>query len=179
MFGIVNSMSYICGMKNQLPYCKTSEAIKGYSESSIAKNETNDCVVKSIASGFEIDYDRAHQIVKEQFNRKDKKGTFGFIPKMNSMSESRERIGRKCFQIMGKKSIYGYSYSLSYNTIVKGEIVKRQMTVGTFIKKHPKGTFIVCVKSHAFTIKDGVVIGNKEDAIQKRKIIQSAWKVGS
>jgi len=160
-------------------YIHCQSVIKGYSESSIAKNETNDCVVKSIASGFEIDYDRAHQIVKEQFNRKDKKGTFGFIPKMNSMSESRERIGRKCFQIMGKKSIYGYSYSLSYNTIVKGEIVKRQMTVGTFIKKHPKGTFIVCVKSHAFTIKDGVVIGNTEDATKKRKILNFAWKVGN
>ena len=53
------------------------------------------------------------------------------------------------------------------------------MTVGTFIAKNPKGTYVVTVKRHAFTIKDGVVIGNREDAIQKRKIMLLAWKVGS
>ena len=55
-------------MKNQLPYCKTSDAIKGYSESYIAKREANDCVVKSLASGFEIEYDKAHKIARELFN---------------------------------------------------------------------------------------------------------------
>jgi hypothetical protein len=53
------------------------------------------------------------------------------------------------------------------------------MTVGTFIKKNPKGTFVICVRSHAFSIKDGVVMGNVEDSKKTRKIINSAWKVGA
>jgi hypothetical protein len=53
------------------------------------------------------------------------------------------------------------------------------MTVGTFATKYPKGTYILTVKQHAFTIKDGIVIGNLEDSTKKRKIVQAAWKVGS
>ena len=66
-------------MKNQLPYCKTSEAIKGYDNSSIAKSETNDCVVRAIASAFDLEYDKAHKFVGDKFGRKPRQGTFGFI----------------------------------------------------------------------------------------------------
>ena len=53
------------------------------------------------------------------------------------------------------------------------------MTVGTFIKKYPVGTYVLTVRQHAFTIKNGVVIGNLSDSRQKRKIVEYAWKVGS
>jgi hypothetical protein len=45
-------------MKNKLPYESTSTAIKGYSESKIAKGRKNDCVVRAFASAFDISYDR-------------------------------------------------------------------------------------------------------------------------
>ena len=80
---------------------------------------------------------------------------------------------------MGKRSIYGPVYSLAYDVTVKGDKIKRRMTLSKFIEKNSKGTFIVCVKKHAFTIKNGVVIGNEEDSTQKRKIINSAWKIGA
>lgn len=167
-------------MKNQLPYCKTSEAIKGYSESLIAKNETNDCVVRAIASAFEVHYNYAHEFVKETFGRKDRKGTYRFISVMNKIAFDRTRIGRKCCKPMGKLLSDRTSfYTLSYDVKVKGEKVKRQMTVGTFIKKNPKGTFLVCVRGHAFSIKDGVVMGNSQDATKTRTIVNAAWKVGS
>jgi hypothetical protein len=80
---------------------------------------------------------------------------------------------------MGTKSEHSSFRSLSYDVKVKGVKTSRQMTVGTFISKYPLGTYVVTVKRHAFTIKDGVVIGNREDAIQKRKIMLLAWRVGS
>ena len=167
-------------MKNQLPYCKTSEAIKGYSDSVIAKNETNDCVVRAIASAFDVHYNQAHEFVREKFNRKNRKGTSRFISGMNDIAFDRTRIGRKCCQPMGKPLNERSSfYTLTYEVKVKGEKVKRQMTVGTFIKKNPKGTFVICVRGHAFTIKDGVVIGNPQDATKTRTIVNAAWKVGS
>ena len=52
-------------MKNKLPYEATSKAIQGYSESTIAKSETNDCVVRAFASAFDVSYDRAHKYVAE------------------------------------------------------------------------------------------------------------------
>ncbi len=82
-------------MKNQLPYCNTSEAIKGYDNSVVAKGEHNDCVVRAIASAFDIDYDRAHQIVRDTFNRKYRQGTYGFINGMNNLAKNRVRIGTK------------------------------------------------------------------------------------
>ena len=51
------------------------------------------------------------------------------------------------------------------------------MTVGTFVKQNPKGTFFVIVKGHAFTIKDGVVIGNFEDAIKTKRVIKCAFRI--
>lgn len=167
-------------MRNQLPYCNTSEAIKGYNESKIAKSETNDCVVRAIASAFEIEYDRAHSFVKETFFRKDRKGTYNFIGGMNKIARERTRIGRKTCKSVGKPHVNNPSfYTLSYDVKVKGQKVTRQMTVGTFIKKYPIGTFVVCVRGHAFSIKDGVVMGNLSDAKQTRKIINASWKVGS
>ena len=52
------------------------------------------------------------------------------------------------------------------------------MTVGTFAKEYNTGTYIIRVARHAFTIKDGSVIGNPNDATQLRKIIKNAWKIG-
>ena len=60
---------------------------------------------------------------------------------------------------------------------VKDKVVKRKMTVGTFIKKNPEGTFFIIVRGHAFTIKNGVVIGNYEDAIKLRKEIYFAYQI--
>ena len=51
------------------------------------------------------------------------------------------------------------------------------MTVGTFIKKNPIGTFFILVQGHAFTIKDGVVIGNYEDSTKKRRVIKHAFEI--
>jgi hypothetical protein len=66
-----------------------------------------------------------------------------------------------------------------YYVTVKGMKTLRRTTTGSFIKRYPVGTYIVTVSRHAFTIKDGVVIGNTDDATKKRKIVNFAWKVGS
>ena len=47
-----------------IPYTATSLAIKGYSESPLAKSERADCVVRAIASAFDIQYDKAHTWVR-------------------------------------------------------------------------------------------------------------------
>jgi len=37
---------------------------------------------------------------------------------------------------------------------------------------------VVVVRGHAFTIKDGVVIGNLDDGKKMKKHIQAAWNIG-
>ena len=41
----------------KIPYTATSIAIKGYQESTLAKSERRDCVVRAVASAYDIEYD--------------------------------------------------------------------------------------------------------------------------
>ena len=164
-------------MKNRLPYEMTSKAIKGYSDSAIAKGETNDCVVRSFASSFEIPYDVAHEYVAVNFNRKPRCGTFGTSLKLVQMSNNDVEVNGKKVHLVGYRFTPSMFGTLSYDVKVKGEIKRRNMTVGTFIKKNPVGTFFVIVKGHAFTIKDGVVIGNYEDSVKIKKVIKCAFEI--
>jgi len=165
-------------MKNKLPYEATSKAIQGYSESVIAKSETNDCVVRAfVASAFDVTYDRAHKYVAEKFGRKPKKGTYGTVSKLVKMVDDRTTVNYKKVHTVGVRKSSTMIISLSYNVTIKGEKKLRQMTVGTFIKQNPKGTFFVLVRQHAFTIKDGVVIGNYEDAVKTKKIMRCAFEI--
>lgn len=165
-------------MKNTLPYETTGNAIKGYKESAIAKGETNDCVVRAFASSFEVSYDYAHKFVAEEFKRQPKRGTYFTASKMVKLSEGLIKVnGKRILPVGEKTKSIAYPYSVSYDVRVKGEIKKRQMTVGTFVKKNPKGTFFVLIKRHAFTIKDGVVIGNPEDAMKLKRPIRSAFEI--
>ena len=148
-----------------IPYTATSQAIKGYSDSPLAKSERNDCVVRAIASAFDIDYNKAHQWVADNLKRQFRKGPFGFPTKMNLMSTNNTRFNYKRTKTIDAK----------YLTTNKG---KSKMTVGTFAKEYNTGTYIIRVDRHAFTIKDGSVIGNPEDATKLRKIIKNAWKIG-
>jgi hypothetical protein len=147
-----------------IPYTSTSIAIKGYSESLLAKSERRDCVVRAVASAYDIHYDKAHQWVTNTFKRKPKKGTYGFPHGMDRMSINNTRFNYKRTKTIDPKFL----------TTNGG---KSKMTVGTFVKEYDKGTYIIRVSGHAFTIKDGSVIGNPEDATKLRKVIKNCWRV--
>ena len=159
-------------MNNELKYISTKDAIIGYSDSVIAKTETNDCVVRAISSAFEMHYDEAHQFVKVKFGRENRKGTRFFVGGMRRMVEDKVKINGNSFETMGNE--YGH---VSYEVKVKGQIVKRNMTTGTFIKKYPVGKYLVVVRGHAFSIIDGAVVGNSSDAAMKKRVINNAFKI--
>lgn len=154
-------------------YISSSEAIKGISDSKLAKSETNDCVVRAIASASDMDYDSAHQFVKETFKRKNGKGTFYFRTTMNLMSENSNTINNKSVKVIKEEC-----NTMLYYVTVKGTKILRNTTTSSFIKKYPVGSYVVVVKGHAFTIKDGVIIGNVEDGKKMKKHITAAWKIG-
>ena len=159
-------------MNNELKYISTKDAIIGYSDSVIAKTETNDCVVRAISSAFEMHYDEAHQFVKVKFGRENRKGTRFFVGGMRRMVDDKVKINGKSFETMGNE--YGH---VSYEVKVKGQMVKRNMTTGTFIKKYPVGKYLVVVLGHAFSIIDGAVVGNASDATMKKRVINNVFKI--
>ena len=154
-------------------FISSSKAIKGYTESMIAKSENNDCVVRAIASAADMDYDSAHQFVKETFCRKNGKGTTGFHYTMNMMTKNGNKINGKSVEKITEEH-----NTMLYYVVVKGVKKLRNTTTGSFIKKYPKGTYVVTVKGHAFSIKDGVVIGNPDDGKKMKKHIDGVWKIG-
>lgn len=149
----------------KLTYIKTAEAIKGYADSLIAKRETNDCVVRAFASSMEIPYEQAHSFVAQTFKRSPRKGVRTF-PLLDWLSSK--------FEIIGDKENQFSRYN-SPATYYKDKRFK--MSVGKFAKLNPKGTYFILVRGHAFTIKDGCVIGNQSDANKPRTIVNYAFKV--
>ena len=129
--------------------------------------------IKSIASATGMDYDSAHQFVKETFCRKNGKGTSGFHYTMNMMTKNGNKINGKSVEKITEEH-----NTMLYYVVVKGVKKLRSTTTGSFIKKYSKGTYVVTVKGHAFTIKDGVVIGNVEDGKKMKKHIDGVWKIG-
>jgi hypothetical protein len=159
-------------MNNEIKYIPKKDAIIGYSDSVIAKNETNDCAVNAISSAFQMHYDRAHEFLRVKFGRVNRKGTKFFVGGMRRMENDGQDINLKSFESMGDQN-----GRMAYDVKVKGEVVKRKMTTGTFIKKYPVGRYLVVVNGHAFSIINGEVVGNEEDAKMKKRVIVSAFKV--
>jgi hypothetical protein len=64
-------------MSKVLDYKYSTEAIANFSQSELARQEKNDCVVRAVAAASGSAYEPAHQFVKSVFDRNDKEGTFG------------------------------------------------------------------------------------------------------
>lgn len=147
-----------------LNFTSAKDSIKNYADSKLAKSEKSDCVVRAFATAFDIDYDRAHAFVGKEFGRQFRKGTPRFNSTMTRLANERRRLNYK-----------------SLKTIFSTEVKKGscRLTVGSFVKDYDKGTYIIVISGHAFTVRDGVVIGgNLEDAKRMRCVVKGVWKVG-
>lgn len=164
-------------MKQPLPYTATSKAIKGYSDSSLAKSETNDCVVRAIASCFDIEYNVAHQFVKDKFGRKPRRGTYGTPAKIVDLHDKDTIVNGKTIHLVGERKNNSMIGSLKYPVRIGGKSQMRDMTVGRFVELHPTGTFFMLVRGHAFTLKDGTIIGNPDDAERLRRPLRCVFEI--
>lgn len=125
-----------------------------FKDSKIASSENNDCTVATLASSFDISYDKAHAIAADLFQRKPKRGVYGAVLH-SAMVDLKEK----------KTKINGKRVAKVYVTPTKdykcgGKIVTRKTRVSSFIKDHPEGTFFITGRNHAMTVKDGVMIDN-------------------
>jgi len=152
----------------------TSKEIKGYSNNKLAMSETNDCFVRALAAGFDINYNKAHELAKERFKRPDKKGT-----KNSHIIEQMAFIEKDGLEINGVRAtvrvLDGLDIKNRYK--LKGEIIDRKKTVKSFIKDHQKGTYIVTVSKHAFVVKDGNLIDNFGEEFRPTRKVDGAYKI--
>ncbi len=183
--------------KTGVRYLDTCNAVRG-SNSPTAQSENNDCVVRAFAAITEVDYDVAHDYVKRIFKRPKRKGT----PRFGPIMEQRQGLytcGKMKYERMTnhtettyikKRKLFNWDtkeYVLEPREVTiksrfwplittYGKTRLSRMTVGTFLKDYPKGKYLIHVRSHAFAIVDGVVMGNLADARQMKCRIIDAYK---
>jgi hypothetical protein len=148
----------------------SADHIIGYNESITAKGERNDCVVRAMASTFGLSYDVAHKFVADEFEREPRKGTFGTAVKLKS----------RIHNVMGIK----YQIINRENLLYPGSDIHQKkngkpvnIPLRLFLERFPKGKYLVIKKGHAFSIIDGVVIGNANEGERLKTKILFALKV--
>ncbi len=112
-------------------------------------HEKMDCTVRAISAAFDIPYKDAHRHCKDFYNRKDGRG-FPFV------------------RTFGKHTRMLFWKTVTY-------FPRPKMTLGTFVKKNPTGTFMVLVPKHILTVKDGVMIDLEPYALGTR--VKEYYKV--
>ena len=154
-------------------YLSASE-VYAKSNSGIAKNEKNDCVVRSIASAAEVSYKVAHEFCAKVFGRKEKKGVNGLVlaSQLLKAQDKGIKIGHKEFEVYGlKKNEVCNKYKLH------GEEIWRKKTIKSFVQSHPIGTFLVMVANHALCIKDGELLDWDSNKFQPTRKVVSAYRL--
>ena len=159
-------------MSKVLDYKYSTEAIANFSQSELARQEKNDCVVRAVAAASGSAYEPAHQFVKEVFGRNNNEGTFGVGVTIEKIAGVAQKIGKTetTFEVLPEDKKVNY-YKLY------GNVVKRQKTVKSFIQDNKKGTFLVLVAKHAFVVKDGVLIDNRGEEVRPTRKVQDAFRV--
>jgi hypothetical protein len=137
-----------------------------YKQSSLAKQETNDCVVRAFMAALDISYDQAHSWVGEKFNRINRQGTYTTCHIKNVLGTT--KAGKKLVAYgchPSKKNIMEfYGFKVVTNPKYKNKEVG--YTLKSFIENHPKGRYFVILKRHAVAVVDGVLYGNSNEQYQ-------------
>ena len=141
-----------------------------FKDSKIASSENSDCTVATLASSFDISYDKAHAIASDLFKRKPKKGVIGSILH-NAMVD----LKNKETKINGK-TVTKVIHTPTKDYKCGGRIVSRRTRVSSFIKDNPEGTFFITGRNHAMTVKDGVMIDNYREG-SAGMIIRRAYQI--
>ena len=148
--------------------------------SMLAAGEKNDCAVRAFANAFNISYDVAHKFAEDKFARKAKKGVKGMFITLS-------KLGFATFDLF-QNSLFPETRTYGIHPIARsknGKVVNTKYThkevahtVKTFCEQYNKGTYIVIVRKHALTIKDGIVIDNPNYRFTGyRRIVESAVKI--
>lgn len=156
----------------------TSTELSGY----MARQETNDCVVRAVKHAFDVEYSDAHYFCETKLNRVRRQGTYTnmYLPAVKqAFNKKIKRLGRKnewgrVVLSRPKNTRYYDPKTRKY----KRRIERTPFKVKEFIKAHPKGSYILTVRGHAFALVNGVVKGNWDDGKKENREVIAAYQVG-
>lgn len=135
-------------------------------DSLIASSEKNDCTVYAVATAFGLDYDSAYKEVTERMGREQGKGASGTKIKQ-ALKEGTTLNGKTVTRVIDTPR---KTYKVYGNTI------PRQVRLSSFVKENPEGTYLILTRSHALTLKDGVIVDSLNNT-KTKALISVAFKV--
>lgn len=160
-------------MSKVLDYQYAANVVK-FNGSNKAIKEKNDCFVRALSAATGSTYDDAHQFTADYFMREEGRGTMVELFLPNVLKETMKlglNIEVDFKKVPNSQCVNRYK--------LNGEIIKRKKTVKSFIKDNAKGTYIVLVAGHAFTIIDGVLIDNMGEEFRPTRKVTGAIEVKS
>ena len=168
-------MEKIKKMAKVLDYKYSSKEID-YSKATKFKelNEKNDCSVRAIATAVGVEYNDAHVYMNKVLKRVNRKGAQNMVGNIMRASKA-----NPIQEIAGKKFEYEYVQRAHLKNVYKlyGEEVARKKTVKSFMDTFRKGTYLVFVSNHIFTVTDGVLIDNAREEFRPTRKVIDAVKV--
>lgn len=136
-----------------------------YQNSSKSIIERNDCVVRALTETFNLNYDEAHLFAEKNLNRKPRKGVAMTANKLTELSQKNTTINNFSIHAVPNKEITYFGTKTKIGMLNGDEKELHRMTVGMFLRLKKVGRYLILVKGHAFSIVDGVIIGNKKDTL--------------
>ena len=118
--------------------------------------QDNDCTVIALGIACNISYDRSYNILKFFAKRKC----------------NRAASYDKCLKKLNKISLLPYKFNWIPFPAIKGQ---KRMTPIEFIKKYPKGVYIIETARHVFAMKDGIALGTWQE--RENRCIYGVWEV--
>ena len=125
--------------------------------SQLQQTEWNDCTVRAVANAAGIQYDDAHALCKKFFKRRFRQGTQTRL----IVTES-----HKLFKSIG--------FEVEKRTV--SEYFNLRGTFGTinqFVKRHPRGRYLLSVRGHSLAIVDGVAYDNASRTSGRHRVLSA------
>ena len=110
--------------------------------------EKNDCVVVALATAFNVSYEIAHDVCR--------------------LNGRKNRDGMCVTHMLSKPIIFGKNIErinfpyYSWDRLSKDGIFTPRVNVKRFIQQNPLGIFLIKIRDHIFTIKDGIAYDYKD-----------------
>ena len=137
---------------------------RAYKDSVKSSQEKNDCFVRALTETFDIPYDEAHKLAADKFNRKNRRGTPSPYPKFLDLSKEGFMIGKYKVDYIPEWGLRYTGSKTKIGLLEQDKNEKHKITVGMFMRQRPIGRYLLIVSGHAFSVVNGVIIGNKADA---------------
>ena len=129
--------------------------------------DNNACTVYSFAACFRVPYDIAYEYAAKKWKRIKGRGvtTRNIMSTFGTTPQTAKEVFGKLVQMV--EATQGYKQP-------SGAVIERQMTLSTFCKNYPTGTYYVLVDRHALAIIDGEVIDHTD---KPKRRIKQAWQI--